>query len=186
VVDFYHMVFALSIFLGTLSIINKILLFIEKKSGWLSGIAIGLISGFYFWIIDLKILSISEAGFFLVMLYGYIRHTHPSLKETLKFNLILSALSLLLCYFLFVGLITFIETISALSFIWGGYFLAINKKTFGWLLFLLAHTTTAFTSFYVEQVIFSILQLISGLICIYAILFPIHYKLRNFNKIIQN
>lgn len=164
------MLFALSIFLGLLSVANKILLFLEKKSGWMSGIAIGLISGFYFWAIGLKILAVAEFGFFLVMLYGYLRHTRPSLRTTFWINLVLSILSIFLCYFLFLGLLTVIETISALSFIWGGYLLAIHQKISGWFLLLLAHAATATASFYAEQTIFAGLQVISGLVCIYAMI----------------
>lgn len=161
--------FALAVFLGILSVVNKVLLFLEKKSGWTSGIAIGLISGFYFWAIGLKILAVAEFGFFLVMLYGYIRHTNPSLTETFRINLVMSLISVLLGYFLFVGSLTVVETISALSFIWGGYQLAIKQKLFGWTLFLIAHITTATTSFYAGQALFSGLQVVSGFVCIYAI-----------------
>lgn len=164
------MIFALSILLGILSIANKILLFLEKKSGWLSGIVIGLISVFYFWSINLRILAVAELGFFLVMLYGYIRHTQSSPRTTLWINLILSIISLILCYFLFVGLLTIIETISALSFIWGGYKLAINKQIDGWFFLLLAHVATAISSFYAYQIIFASMQLISGIVCLYAII----------------
>ena len=149
---------------------NKILLFLEKKSGWMSGIAIGLISGFYFWAVGLKILAVAEFGFFLVMLYGYIQHTRPSLRKTFLINLVLSILSLFLCYFLFVGVLTVVETVSALTFIWGGYLLAIKHYVFGWFLLLLAHATTATASFYAGQTIFAGLQVISGLVCIYAML----------------
>ena len=164
------MIFALSIFLGLLSVVNKILLFLERKSGWVSGIAIGLTSGFYFWAIGLKILAVAEFGFFLVMLYGYIKHTRPSLTVTFWMNLILSIISIFLCYLLFTGALTLIETISALSFIWGGYELAVKHKLFGWLLLLLAHGTTATASFYAGQTVFVGLQVISALICVYAII----------------
>ena len=161
--------FALSVFLGILSVVNKILLFLEKKSGWISGMAIGLISGFYFWTIGLKILALAEFGFFLVMFYGYLQHIHLSIKETFRINFFMSILSGLLGYFFFTNALTIIEIISALSFIWGGYQLANGKKIIGWLLFLLAHITTATTSFYASQFVFSSLQVISGFICVYAL-----------------
>jgi hypothetical protein len=163
-----NMVLALSIFLGLLSVANKVLLLLNRKSGWLSGMAIGLISGFYFWFIGLKILAIAELGFFIVMLYGYLRRERPSLRQTFKINLILSGLTLLLCYFLFVGALTAVETLSSLSFIWGGYLLAIDKKVWGWLLLLLAHAATAIASFYAGQTLFTGLQTVSGLVCAYA------------------
>jgi len=162
------MLFAVSIFLGLLSVVNKVLLFLEKKSGWMSGIVIGLTSGFYFWAIGLKILAVAEFGFFVVMLYGYLKQTRPSLRVTFWINVILTALSIFLCYFLFTGVLTVFETISSLSFIWGGYQLAIQQKAFGWFLFLLAHATLATNSFYLEQTIFASLQVVSGLVCIYA------------------
>jgi hypothetical protein len=163
-------IFILSIFLGLLSVSNKIVLFLEKKSGWTSGIAIGLISGFYFWAIGLKILAIAEFGFFLVMLYGYVRHTRPSMKVTLWINLVLSIISLSLCYFLFTGTLTVIETVSSLSFIWGGYQLAIKYKITGWLLLLIAHLATATNSYYAGQTLFSVLQIVSSIVCMYALI----------------
>lgn len=163
------MIFILSIFLGFISVVNKILLFLERKSGWISGMSIGLISGFYFWVIGLKILAVAEFGFFLVMLYGYARHSRQKLRVAIWINLTLSIISFSLCYFLFSGAFTLIETISSLSFIWGGHQLAVKRKPFGWLLILLAHATTATASFYVGQTTFAGLQVISGLVCFYAL-----------------
>jgi len=131
--------------------------------------AIGLLSGFYFWAIDLKILAIAELGFFIVMLYGYVRHVNPSKERMLHINLVMSALTVLLCYFFFTGYLTFIEAISSLSFIWGGYLLSTTHKTYGWLLFTIAHVATSYASFFHDQYIFAGLQILSALVCVYAI-----------------
>jgi hypothetical protein len=180
------MIFTLSIFLGLLSVFNKISLFLERKSGWISGIVIGATSGFYFFAIGLKILAVAEFGFFLVMVYGFVRRTKPSLQITFWVNLILSLISISLCYFMFIGLLTLIETISALSFIWGGYQLAINKKVSGWFLLLCAHIATAITSFYASQTIFSALQVISGLVCIYAVIVTMKSNSQESNKALSD
>jgi hypothetical protein len=158
----------LAIFLGLLSVLNKILLLLGRKSGWASGMAIGLLSGFYFWAIGLKILAVAELGFFVVMLYGYLLHVSPSKKGMLHINLVMSALSVFLCYFLFTGYLTLVEAISSLSFIWGGYLLSSTQKELGWLLFVVAHAATSYASFHAEQHIFAALQVASAIICIYA------------------
>jgi hypothetical protein len=93
------MLLALSIFLAVLSVVNKLLLAFDRKSGWTSGIVIGLVSALYFFIIHLRILSIAELGFFLVMLYGYLTRTTPTRKETLVVSIIISSISILLCYY---------------------------------------------------------------------------------------
>ena len=163
------MILLAGIGLGILSVANKILLLLSRKSGWMSGMAIGLLSGFYFWAIGLKILAIAELGFFVVMLYGYVRHVNPSKERMFQINLVMSALTLLLCFFLFAGYLTIIETISSLTFIWGGYLLSTAQKTLGWFCLLTAHITTATASFYSLQHIFAGLQIVSALVCAFAL-----------------
>lgn len=163
------MILALGIFLGILSIVNKILLFLNKKSGWISGMAIGLISGTYFWMIGLKILAVTEFGFFLVMLYGYIISILPTKQISFYINTVISFISILLLFALFTGSLTIIETIASLSFIWGGYQLATSRRLSGWLLFLVAHISTMTVTFYSQQFIFAGLQVGSALVCIYAL-----------------
>ncbi|MDR3549261.1 MAG: hypothetical protein P4M11_13535 [Candidatus Pacebacteria bacterium] len=160
---------ALSIFLAVLSVANKILLAFNKRSGWTSGIVIGLASAVYFYLIGLRILSVAELGFFLVMLYGYITHVSPSKQKTLAINIIISSLSVLLCLFLFAGYLTVIETISSISFIWGGYLLTTPRRWLGWVLFIIAHVSTSIVSFHAQQTIFASLQIVSALVCICAI-----------------
>lgn len=158
------------IFLGLLSIANKLLLFLGRKSGWLAGMAIGLLSGFYFWAVGLKILAIAELGFFAVMFYGYILRVNPSKQKIFHINIVMSGLTILLCFFLFTGYLTIIQAISSLSFIWGGYLLSTTHKASGWLIFVVAHVTLFTASFHEQQYVFAGLQVISGLICVYALL----------------
>lgn len=164
------MIFALSIFLGLLSIINKILLFLEKKSGWLSGMVIGVVSGFYFWLIGLKILAIAEFCFFIVMLHGHLSRIQPSRKIAMVVDFIVSAVSILLAYFLYAGVLTLVEAVSAIAFIWGGNQLVAGRKFVGWLLILLAHLATAVAGYYAGQELFASLQLVSAAVCFYAAL----------------
>ena len=164
------MIILAGVFFGVLSIYNKVTLFLGQKSGWFSGMAIGLLSGFYFWAIGLKILAIAEFGFFIVMLYGYVRHVHPSKERMLQINIVMSILTLLLCYFLFTGYLTLIETISSLSFIWGGYLISTAHKSLGWFFFITAHVATGAAAFFAGQVVFAGLQMVSGLVSVYAFL----------------
>ena len=162
------MLLAASIFLGLLSIFNKVFLFFGKKSGWISGMLIGLLSGFYFWSIDLKILAIAELGFFIVMFYGYVRRKHPSKEKILHINIVMSVLTLLLCVLFFTGYLTLLQAVSSLSFIWGGFLLSTIHKSLGWLVFVLAHAATSYASFYENQLIFTGLQMMSAFVCLYA------------------
>ncbi len=160
----------MGIFFGVLSVYNKIALFLGRKSGWFSGMAIGLLSGFYFWAIGLKILAVAEFGFFIVMLYGYVRHVSPSKERLIQINIVMSVLTLLLCYFLFAGYLTIIEAVSSLSFIWGGYLISTTQKSLGWFFFITAHIATGVAGYYSGQVVFAGLQAISGLVSAYAFL----------------
>ena len=79
---------------------------------------------------------------------------------------------LLLCFFLFTGYITIIQALSSLSFIWGGYQLTTVNRKLGWLLFVIAHVSTSIASFHAQQAIFAELQIVSALVCVYALFKP--------------
>lgn len=83
--------------------------------------------------------------------------------------------------FLFTGILTLVETMSALSFIWGGYALAIDRKIFGWIFLIVAHIATAISSFYIgKQFIFAGLQIISTIVCLYALVYSYRYASKEF------
>ncbi len=174
-------IFYLSLPVSLFSILNKIYLVKGKRSGWLWGALVGLSSTVYFFLIDLKILSIAEIGFLIVMLYGYIVHDKESKNLSLYANIILSLISIVLTVLLFKNYLTAIEAISSLAFIWGGYYLANRKKVLGWTFFILAHLATAFSSLDKGQLIFSILQIVSALICVYGL--AITFKNRSFTHL---
>ena len=131
---------------------------------------IGLLSAFYFYFIGLRILAFAELGFFIVMLYGYLWNKKRSDARELVFNVLLTCVSLVLSVALFNGALTVYQLISALSFIWGGYALATAKKALGWCLFLSAHIATSLASYQAGEVVFSGLQVLSGTVCIVALI----------------
>ena len=163
-------IFLLSLPVSLFSILNKIFLVKGKRSGWLWGAMVGLSSTIYFFLIGLKILSIAEIGFLIIMIYGYIVHTKANKKLSLYASIILSLISIILAILLFKNYLTNIETVSSLAFIWGGYYLADKKVEIGWILFIIAHLSTSFSSFNKGQLIFSLLQLVSASICIYGLI----------------
>ncbi|MEA3031982.1 MAG: hypothetical protein QOG13_3307 [Sphingomonadales bacterium] len=165
-----YFVLVLSIFLGVLSVINKALLMRNQRAGWTSGMLIGLLSALYFYLIELKILAFAEFGFFAVMLYGYVSHVKAmSSDRTRVINIVLTCVLVALSVALFTGKLTIYQLISSLSFIWGGYALAVHKRRIGWCLLLAAHVSTSLASYLAGQLIFSGLQVVSGLVCIYAL-----------------
>jgi len=133
------------------------------------GALVGVSSAIYFLIIGLHILAIAEIGFFIVMVYGYINHSVKNERFALQISVILTSISIALGMFLFANYLTVVETISSLSFIWGGYMLARKKALFGWLFFVTAHIATAVSAFDKGEVIFSALQIASALICCYGL-----------------
>lgn len=103
------------------------------------------------------------------MIYGYIVHTKKNEKFSLYASVILSLISIILAVLFFKNYLTNIEIVSSLSFIWGGYYLANKKASTGWMLFIIAHITTSFAGFNKGQIIFSILQLASAIVCMYGL-----------------
>ena len=164
-----NLIFALGIFLGVLSVINKLLLLANRRTGWVSGMVIGLLSSIFFYSIGLIILAVAELGFFAVMLYGYLSNTKRSKIHDFVFSALLTGISLFLANARFAGEITIYELISSLSFIWGGYGLAVSKRFLGWLLLLCAHTATSLASYLAGETIFSVLQVVSGIVCIFGL-----------------
>jgi hypothetical protein len=165
-------IFYLSLPVSLFSILNKVYLVLGKRSGWFWGAMVGLSSTIYFFLIGLKILSIAEIGFLIVMIYGYINHHRDEQKLSLYTSLLLSFISLVLAVLLFTNYLTIIETTSSLAFIWGGYTLANRNYRSGWFLFIVAHTATSISSLNKGQQIFSILQIVSALICLYGFVIP--------------
>lgn len=163
------LLFALSIFLGVLSVANKLLLLANRRSGWTSGMVIGLLSSIYFYSIGFSILAFAELGFFVVMLYGYFSNKKRSNFRDFLLYALLTYISVELTKALFKSELTLFELGAALSFIWGGYALAAGYRYLGWCLFLLAHITTAFVSFLAGELAFSSLQAVSGLVCLVAL-----------------
>ncbi len=167
--DVESLIFSLSAFLGVLSIINKLLLLREKAWGWATGMAIGVLSSIFFYAIGLTILAVAELGFFAVMLYGLMARRKTSGVIELAMNVALTIITVGLAWGLFVGMLTFYQVVSSLSFIWGGYALAVKRKGLGWTLLLVAHIATAVASLLAGQPLFSGLQVVSALVCIYAL-----------------
>lgn len=160
----------LSIPVSLFSILNKLFLVLNRRSGWLWGAVVGLSSAVYFFLINLKILSIAEFGFLIVMVYGYLTHNKSSKKLSLYINIVLSSVSVVLAVLFFKNYLTTIETVSSLCFIWGGYYLANKKAALGWVLFLVAHITTSYSGLHKNQTLFAGLQIVSALICLYGLL----------------
>lgn len=158
----------LSITVSIFSLLNKIFLVLNKRSGWVWGAVVGLSSAIYFFIIGLNILAVAEIGFFIVMVYGYVNHATNHEKLALQTNIVLTCISVILGFYFFTSYLTFIESVSSLSFIWGGYLLANKKKLFGWTLFTIAHVATAISGAGKGEMIFAAFQVCSGLICCYG------------------
>src|SRR5687768_7892771 len=115
-----EVILGLAIFLGLLSIANKLLLLRGQSAGWITGMIIGAISWLYFYLIELEILALAEAGFFLVMLAGYLSGLNRDSKGiTRAFNTLLTGVLAAISVVLFAGMLTVYQICSSLAFIWG-------------------------------------------------------------------
>jgi hypothetical protein len=160
----------LSVILGMLSVINKILLLRGQLSGWISGMIIGVVSSFFFYVIGLKIIALAEVGFFLVMLFGYASHSKSYDGNAIRiFNIVMTGILLGLSAVLFTGKLTIYQLASSLSFIWGGYALAVSRVVSGWAFLMIAHIATSLAAYVAAQQIFAGLQVASAVVCLYGL-----------------
>jgi hypothetical protein len=145
---------------------NKILLSLDRKSGWQIGIVASSLAAWYFFSLNLYLLVGLEVGFMCILIFGLVNH-----GKELKYENILYVLMLLLLVFLYFVLknSTFLEFLISTDFILAIYLLAKKKKTLGWLFMALGHLLMGYFTYHNKQYFFAIMQLLSIAVSFFAI-----------------
>jgi hypothetical protein len=155
--------------------INKVLLSLNKKSGWQIGILASILAFFYFLSLKLYLLVGLELSFLSILVFGLINH-----GKEIKFKNLLYGLMFFIMVFLYFVLknSTLIEFIISVCFILAIYFLANRNALSGWTIMLLGHLLMAYFTFTKNQYVFASLQILSCFVSLYAI-----YNLKKSQKI---
>lgn len=160
----------LEIVISLLLFSNKLLVLIDKKSGWAIG-AIGcIIAIVYLYLIKLYVFTVLEIGLVILMMYGYLAADKKkvSVEKTINFFLILVMASL--TYFLFEGSITIYQFLGGIALLIGTYCLTHGKPVIGWVLYCIGHLITAYLGYHKHQSFFADFQIASAIVSVVAII----------------
>ena len=164
----------LQIAVAVLYFINKVLLSLDKKSGWQIGIAASLLAFIYFFSLKLYILVGLEVGFFAIQIFGLINH-----KKEMKYENLLYAIMVVLLLFLYFVLknSSILEFLISADFILAIFLLAKRKTILGWISMLVGHLMMAYFTYQNQQFFFATMQVLSILVSVFAI-----YRNRSFTN----
>lgn len=156
----------LQVAVAVLYFINKVLLSLEKKSGWQIGILASSLAIFYFYSLDLYLLVGLEVGFMSILIFGLINH-----NQEIKYENMLYLVMILLLVFLYFVLknSTILEFIISLDFILAIFFLAKKKVFIGWIIMLLGHLMMGYFTYTSHQTFFALMQFLSVFVSLFAI-----------------
>jgi hypothetical protein len=156
----------LQIAVAVLYFINKVLLSLEKKSGWQIGILASCLAIFYFYSLDLYLLVGLEVGFMAILIFGLINH-----NQEIKYENMLYLVMIILLIFLYFVLknSTLLEFLISLDFILAIFFLAKKKSLIGWIFMLLGHFMMGYFTYTNQQTFFAIMQFFSVFVSLFAI-----------------
>jgi hypothetical protein len=156
----------LQVAVAVLYFINKVLLSLEKKSGWQIGILASCLAIFYFYSLDLYLLVGLEVGFMAILIFGLINH-----NQEIKYENMLYLVMIFLLIFLYFVLknSTLLEFLISLDFILAIFFLAKKKDLVGWIFMLLGHFMMGYFTYTNQQTFFAIMQFLSVFVSLFAI-----------------
>ena len=104
------------------------------------------------------------------MLYGlFFKKLKSSIYIEPFIVIFVSMVSVVVMFFTMTGVFSFLELIASLSGLWGTFFLARERNTLGWFLYIIMHFILTYLTFLKAQIFFSYFQLASGIIAICAI-----------------
>jgi Nicotinamide mononucleotide transporter len=156
----------LEIIVGVLYFANKVLLALNKPSGWYIGISASLCAILYFYMLDSTMLVGLEVSFVLIQALGLFLSGEKTINPKYVYGSIFGLMALL---FYLVQNSTWVEFLCSTFFIVGVYLMAIKIKQSAWLLLAIGHCLMAYFTFHKNQYIFMTLQLLSIVVAVYAI-----------------
>ena len=134
----------LAIVVAIIFFVNKVLVLLEQKSGWLVGMVGAILATAYLYLIGLYIFSVLEMGLIVLMGYGFFAKDHKNKLIEQCIRGVTVAATLISAYFVFAGMTTVYEIIGSIGMLVGTYLLTHENKKLGWFLYAIAHGITAY------------------------------------------
>lgn len=156
----------LEIIVALLYFTNKIFLLLEKKAGWIFGIAASSLATVYFFYLEFYIFLSLEFACLVIMILGFIGNNRTKVLAYLIYGII----SLVMIYLLFnIEESGFMEFVTSILFIVSFLLLANGRWYSGWLFLGVSHILMLFVSLTKNQEFFALMQGLSVVICIISL-----------------
>jgi len=144
--------------------VNKVLVLLGKRSGWMFGAIAAVLAIYYFYLIGLYIYTTGEIALFVLMIYGFFKTESARPVVELAVQTVTVIAMLLLTWFAFNGPITVLELASALIALLGAYLLTHGNVRAGWALGAVSHALAAPLGYQKEQLFFADFQVASAVV----------------------
>ncbi len=152
---------------GTIYFLNKVLLALGKRSGWVIGVIAAILAILYYLTLDLYTLITLEAGFLALMIFGWFNHARELRADRFIYPLMI----VVMAYLLWSGATEGpLELVISLTFMIAIYDLAKHRWQRGWIFMGLAHGLMAWLAFRELQYFFGSAQVLSAGVAVYALL----------------
>lgn len=137
-----------------------------KKMGWAVGVAGAVLGIYYFYLIQLYVWVVLDAGLVILMSYAYLKKDKKNPQTENAIRLVIGFVMFLMTMFVFQGLMTTIELVTALGSLVSTYCLAQKKIRVGWLVAFFSHTLSWFLARGKAQMVLAWFQVGSALVAL--------------------
>lgn len=158
------MLLVLQVSVALIFFVNKVLVLIGKRSGWIFGACGAALAIWYLYLINLYVYTAAEAGLFVLMLHGFRKNGSGKPNEMVEIGVRFLTLlvMLLLSWFAFNGFLTIVEFASACGLLIATYLIAEGYVRSGWALAGLAHLCAMYLTYPKGQTFFADFQAASA------------------------
>ena len=158
----------LEISVALIFFINKLLVLVKIKSGWLVGAIGAILATLYLYLLGLYVYTILEIGLIVLMAYGFfVKEKNPTIEKSI--NMLIFIILLIFTYFAIHGDLVIAQFISSVGMLLGTYFLIHKKPVLGWIGYLVGHSICAYLGYQKHQTFFADFQIASALVSIIAL-----------------
>lgn len=148
---------------------NKVLVLVGRRSGWAVGVLGAALALVYFYLLDLFLFTVLELGLIVLMLYGFAAHGGSRSRFELVARVAITLAMTAMVWFVFTGVMTVVEFMSALLMLWGTYLLASGSLAWGWGLSVVAHALAGVIGWSKNQLTFADFQVASSIVALIGV-----------------
>lgn len=156
----------LQIAVALIFFVNKVLVLVGQKSGWLVGAFAAFLAVLYFYGIGLYIYTALELGLIVLMTYGYFKKEkkNQAVETTIRFLTVVVMTAI--AFFAFSGRLTIVELFSTSGLLWGTYLMTHDRLNLGWAVCAVAHVFAGYLGYNKGQTIFADFQVASAIVSV--------------------